>query len=149
MREATLSKVPGRMSSSQLSELALDAAIQVDEVIRGRSDRLDRVQQLMNTLLATMTDVRSDAPSQLDLALLPIYESAFDTPTSIPKKVGDFRSSVHEILANFLRADASQGHEFLARLRDFCVTVHDQSLSQRIDLMWASNYHDGLAIRAY
>ncbi|WP_336814544.1 hypothetical protein [Bosea sp. MMO-172] len=143
-----MSKIAGRMSSSELGELALDAAIQVEDVIHGRAMRLTSVKELMEALLSSLQNpTTSQAP--LDLALLPIYESAFDVMGSKPDKVDDFRRGVYDILEKFVEADPSKGSEFLTRLRDFCVAIHDQSLSQRIDLLRASAYHDGMAIRAY
>jgi phage-related minor tail protein len=143
-----MSETTGRMSSSELGELALDAAIQVEDVIHGRAMRLSSVKELMEALIKSLQHATT-AQAPLDLALLPIYESAFDIIGSKPDKVGDFRRDVHSILTKFVEADPSKGSEFLIRLRDFCVAIHDQSLSQRIDLLRASTYHDGMAIRAY
>ena len=138
-----------RMSSSELSELALDAAIQVEDVIQHRSRRLDSVKTLMQALLRTVTSESGDVIDRFDLALLPIYETALGQASAKPEKVHDFKHRVSETLARFVEADPSKGDEFLAKLRDFCVSVHDQALSQRIDLLKASNQHGGIAIRAY
>ncbi|MGO4263973.1 hypothetical protein, partial [Lysobacter sp. TAB13] len=138
-----------RMSTSELSELALDAAMQVEDVLRNRSRQLDSVKTLMQALLRTVTSTSGDVADRFDLALLPIYETALGAAVAKPEKVRDFKHRVSEILANFVEADPSKGDEYLSKLRDFCVSVHDQALSQRIDLLRASQQHGGIAIRAY
>ncbi len=144
-----MTEISRRMSTAELSELALDAAIQVEDVIQSRSQKLDSVKILMEALLRTVTVDSGEIAERFDLALLPIYETALGSQQEKPEKVRDFKHRVSETLSAFVEADPSKGDSFLANLRDFCVSIHDQALSQRIDLLKASNQNGGIAIRAY
>lgn len=144
-----MNRTATHMTSTDLSELALEAAIQVEDVINHRSARLDRVKALMSGLLETLPVSAAGSQTRFDLALLPIYESAFQEGEGRPDKVADFTREVGQILTNFVEADPSKGDDFLRRLRDFCVSVHDQALSQRLDAIKINNRNDAFAIRAY
>ncbi|MBS7698793.1 MULTISPECIES: hypothetical protein [unclassified Chelatococcus] len=131
---ANMANSAPRMTSVELSELALDAAIEVENVIRGRAPGLDSVNHLISCLLNTITTGRGPSQHRMDLTYLPIYESALETISGErPDTVEDFAKNVRHVLAEF----ATPGNEtgVLNALRDFCIAVHEEALSQRMDLI--------------
>ena len=140
------------LSPAQLGDLALDAAIQADNFINKQSEDLETVQKLLNTIVATLrfSSFGAEASSRIDLAYLPIYESAVEFDGSVtPMTVNDFTRTFVDTMNTFLSANSTSNDNLLYRIRDFCVAVHSQCLSQRMDLISAAQQTSKRVNRAY
>ncbi|MDH2382743.1 hypothetical protein [Bradyrhizobium sp. CER78] len=125
------------LSTTQLGELALDAALEADDVINRRGTQLDLVRKLLAALRNTLaTGAGGVNPAKIDLTYLPIYESALGIAADgRPERVVEFTEQVAMILSQFFDADADQNSDLLPKIRDFCLAVHDETLSQRLDVV--------------
>lgn len=125
------------LSTRQLGELALDAALEADDVINRRKNDLILVRQLLSAVQNTL-DVGDGGMNRarIDLTYLPIYESALGIDANgRPERVVEFAERVAMILAKFFDADSDQNSDLLPKIRDFCLAVHDETLSQRLDML--------------
>ena len=125
------------LSTRQLGELALDAALEADDVINRRKNDLILVRQLLSAVQNTL-DVGDGGMNRarIDLTYLPIYESALGIDANgRPERVVEFAERVAMILAKFFDADSDQNSDLLPKIRDFCLAVHDETLSQRLGML--------------
>lgn len=125
------------LSTTQLGELALDAALEADDVINRRGNQLNLVRQLLGAVRQTLTTgAEGSSPARIDLTYLPIYESALGIAADgRPERVVEFTERVGMILSQFFDADTNPNSDLLPKIRDFCLAVHDETLSQRLDVI--------------
>lgn len=125
------------LSTTQLSELALDAALEADDVINRRSDQLNLVRRLLLAVRNTLATGEGRVnPARIDLTYLPIYESALGIAANgRPERVVEFAERVKMILSDFFNANLDRNSDLLPKIRDFCLAVHDETLSQRLDIV--------------
>ena len=92
------------LSTTQLGELALDAALEADDVINRRSDQLNLVRRLLLAIRNTLaTGDGGVNPARIDLTYLPIYESALGIAANgRPERVVEFAERVKMIFQTFL-----------------------------------------------
>jgi hypothetical protein len=125
------------LSTTQLGELALDAAMEADDVINRRGNQLERVRQLLGAVRQTLEiGPTGSNPAKIDLTYLPIYESALGIAADgRPERVVEFTERVSMILSQFFDANSDSNSDLLPKIRDFCLAVHDETLSQRLDVI--------------
>jgi hypothetical protein len=125
------------LSTTQLGELALDAALEAEDVINRRGSELNLVRRLLTAVRDTLeTGDGGVNPAKIDLTYLPIYESALGIAANgRPERVVEFAERVSMILSNFFDANINQNSDLLPKIRDFCLAVHDETLSQRLDIV--------------
>lgn len=131
-----------QLTATQLGALALDAAMQIEDFQQGREDKLDNVRTLLNAVGETLNgNSRPDAGNaKLNLAFLPIYQSAVDLASvATPSKVDDFAAVVRNALNELLTGQQSKDERIIPRLRDFCIAVHRQSLIERANVSYKSD----------
>jgi hypothetical protein len=123
------------LSAATLGELALDAAMEADDVINRRANKLFFVPQLLAVLKKTLAAGHINA-ARIDLTYLPIYESALGIAANgRPERVVEFTERVAMILSDFFDANVDKNSDMLPKIRDFCLAVHDETLSQRLDIV--------------
>ena len=109
-----------------LSDLALDAAIELERLRANKSADVHSVAKLANAL-------SDDALT--DLALVPVYDRALTSTGSIgPSSKSDLFSRLQSI-AEKMQATDSATPEDIDLIRDFCIALHDALLTVRLQTL--------------
>jgi hypothetical protein len=118
-------------SQGSLSELALDAAIELEKASKNEPTDLNSLSELAKSLANDFDD----------LSLFPIYERALASSVEQPLSTA---SDVHRLLKEFSAQLSSQdtNQTEIQRLRDFCIALHSSLLTSRIDSLVSSFRHE-------
>jgi hypothetical protein len=106
-----------------LSDLALDAAIELERLRANPKSRLEALETLSKALSERGLD---------DLALVPVYDRALaSSGKAAPSSKSDLYSRLQSIVAKLQSSDTASADD-LSVLRDFCVALHDALLTNRL-----------------
>lgn len=118
----------GIQTKSQLGELALDAAIALEETSNSRN--LDVVNQFLNAIKSQLSEEAAMSGFR-DTSLYPVYSYALSkTEGPATGSVEDFRIRLVHTIANHEKDEANDNDT--EHLKRFCLAVHEALL---IDLM--------------
>lgn len=106
-----------------LSNLALDAAIEIDEFKSTGSGSFAALMQLGKALTESTIS---------DLTMVPMYDLALAAGATRPTSKADLYGRLHEIAAK-MNEPASESKNDLTTIRDFCLALHDALLNARIE----------------
>ena len=118
-----------------LSIAALDAAIELDRLIRNQSYVLDPVNHFADELAKTITSVNNNEEGTIlaDVGQLLALTSAIGAFSGTPvSTVEEFRTRVTDLIEKF-RAASQEGEELPKSLRAFCLGLHREFLALRGD----------------
>ena len=128
------------MSAAQIGDLALDAAIEIDRFIAKEIVDLGSARFLLESLAHSLHTGALDGSgsSKIELSFLPIYEQAVALQGEVPETVDAFSTRVLNVFEGFRAAEHHRDETLLPGLRDFCLAVHEQVLSERLDVIAAT-----------
>lgn len=126
----SLTRTPNDNQGS-LSELALDAAIELEKAAKNEPTDLSSLSELAKSLENDFDD----------LSLFPIYERAL---ASSAGQTLSTTTDVHRVLKEFSAQLSSRDPDQneIQKLRDFCIALHGSLLTSRIDSLVSSFRHD-------